>query len=536
MPIEGTPLLAPVDLTTVLAHGLAASPDTVAVQEQDASATWRTLDAQSAGLAAGFRQLGIRAGDRVASLVPNRTALLVHYLACLRSGLVATPLNYRYTAAEIDHTLSTSCATALVVHADRLSDVARSREVGRLPAGLVVVEADDGDLAGARRFESLTATDPGSVSFEPGAADDPAAIFFTSGSTGTAKGVTHSLTTLGWNVAAVVAALDLTERDRVLPASSMSHIAAFLWGLATLSAGACLVLARTFDAAGVRPLLREHRPTALAMIPAALTAVLRARDVSGDDFASLRLCHAAGDKVPPQLGRDFRRVTGLDIDEGYGMTEVGLTTINPPSGVIKAGSIGRPVPGVAVSVRDAVGGEVAPGEVGRMWIRPPRRATSYWEQPQASADVVRHGWVDSGDLAHYDADGYLWFFGRQKQVIVHDGSNISPIEVEAALVEHAAVAQVAVVGVPDAVHGENVLAYVALKEGVPPPSAAELVECARARIGYKAPEVIVLLDELPQTATGKVDRVLLKRMAAVTNGSAMPPADVGAAKIEMIRP
>ena len=143
----------------------------------------------------------------------------------------------------------------------------------------------------------------------------------------------------------------------------------------------------------------------------------------------------------------------------------------------------------------------------------PSRMAGYWEAPEATAEVVSDGWLDSGDLARADADGYLWFFGRKKQVIVHDGSNISPYEVEGALVDHPAITLAGAVGVHDTVHGENVRAYVTLAEGAEQPSAADLIVHCRERIGYKAPEEVVFLPEMPLNPTGKIDRVGLKRMA-----------------------
>jgi acyl-coenzyme A synthetase/AMP-(fatty) acid ligase len=338
-------------------------------------------------------------------------------------------------------------------------------------------------------------------------------IFFTSGSTGPAKGVTHTPETLGWMCASAAAGFELGPDDVFLPGSSMSHVGSFLWTFASLSVGARVVVARTFDAGEVVPLLRAHRPTVLAMIPAALTALVRDHGVTREDLACLRVCRSGSDKVSLQLEDEFQALAGIPIDEGYGMTEVGLATLNPPSGVIKRGSIGLPIGGFGISVRDDAGAEVPPGQVGRVWIRTRSRTVGYWADPAASADIVRDGWLDSGDLASADDDGYLWFFGRRKQLIVHDGSNISPREVEEALVEHPAVALAGVVGIHDEVHGENVRAYVTLQPGAPRPTAHELIEFARERVGYKAPEEIVVLDEMPLNPTGKVDRVGLKRLA-----------------------
>jgi long-chain acyl-CoA synthetase len=261
------------------------------------------------------------------------------------------------------------------------------------------------------------------------------------------------------------------------------------------------------------PLMRAERPTILAMLPVALASLVRDPGASAADFASLRLCRAGADKVSLELEDEFSHLARLPIDEGYGMTEVGIATLNPPSGPIKRGSIGRPVPGFAIAVRDDEGAEVPPGTVGRIWIRTRSRTVGYWGDPAASAAIVRDGWLDSGDLARADEDGYLWFFGRKKQIIVHDGSNISPQEVEEALLEHPRVALAGVVGVDDAVHGESVRAYVTLEGEGPPPTPGELIAFARGRVGYQAPEEIVVLDEMPLNPTGKVDRVGLKRLA-----------------------
>jgi acyl-CoA synthetase (AMP-forming)/AMP-acid ligase II len=508
MPLEGRRLLAPVDLRDLLRVGLDHEPDAVAVVSATDAMTWRELEDASDRLARNYVALGLRPGDRVASLMPNRILLLVHYLACFRAGFVVTPLNYRYAPREIDHALEVSGARAMVAHAERAADL----QASSLAGGLVQVGLE-GALGAGPTLEQLVTEDPGAVTLAPTPSHDPAAIFFTSGSTGPAKGVTHSLESLGWMVASAVDGFELTAADVFLPGSSMSHVGSFLWALASFSVGAHVVVARTFDAGEILPLLREHHPTVLAMIPAALTALVRDHDVTADDFASLRMCRAGADKVSLELEREFSALSGFLIDEGYGMTEVGLATLNPPRGPIKQGSIGRPVGGFAICVRDEERCECANGSVGRVWIRSRSQTIGYWNNPEATAEILRDGWLDSGDLARADDDGYLWFFGRKKQIIVHDGSNISPGEVEEALAEHPAVALVGVVGIHDVVHGENVRAYVTIKDDAEQPASHDLVEFARERVGYKAPEEVVFLDEMPVNPTGKLDRVALKAMA-----------------------
>lgn len=472
MQIDGTPLDRPAaPLNELLRAGLEAGPDEPALVSATRSLTWRELEEESDRLAGGYRGLGLEAGDRIASLMPNRIDLVVHYLACFKAGLIATPLNYRYTHREIDHALEVSGARALLAHVERTEDVGASALASALELGTVGY-ADGGAAAAGwpHDFAALLGSEP--LPPRP-AADpaDPAAIFFTSGSTGPAKGVTHTNESLRWMVASAAAAFELDAEDVFLPGSSMSHIGSFLWTLATLSVGGRVVVARSTDAHELLPLLREHQPTVLAMIPAALSALIHDHDLRPGDFSSLRICRAGADKVSTELLHEFAAAAGFPIVEGYGMSEVGLATLNPPSGVVKQGSIGRPIGGFSIAVRDEAGEPAGTETVGRVWIRTRSRMAGYWEAPEATAEVVIDDWLDSGDLARADQEGYLWFFGRKKQVIVHDGSNISPYEVEGALVEHPAIALAGAVGVHDTVHGENVRAYVTLERAPSAPPA-----------------------------------------------------------------
>ncbi len=306
--------------------------------------------------------------------------------------------------------------------------------------------------------------------------------------------------------------------DVMLPGGSASHVGGHHLSLMTLAAAGRVVMPRTFDADEILPLLREERPTKVWMLPSALYALARDHRARRDDFASVEACYSGGDKVSAALEEEFTALTGVAIDEDYGMTEVGIPAVTPPARP-RIGSVGPLAPGYRASVRDRDGGEVATGEHGRLWIGFPGNMVGYWNDPAASAETVVDGWVDTGDVMHADEDGYLWFHGRQKQIIIHDGSNICPQEVEAALLEHDAVASAGVVGVQSPLHGENVRAYVTLDAGASRPTAQDLIRFARARVGYKAPEEIVVLTTMPLNATGKLDRVTLKRWA--TDGTAV---------------
>lgn len=514
MPIAGPPLESPIELSEILQRGLQSNPDATSLSAATLSWTWRELDEASSRLAANLLALGLQPGDRAASLMPNRTALLIFYLACIKAGLVATPLNYRYQAPEIDHALDVSQPAVLLAHVERDDDLAESKLVSQLPLGRITYGAEDNR---SPSFSELMQHAPARADLPTLDPSSPVIIYFTSGSTGKPKGVTHTRETFGWMLASCVASLEISTSDLFLPGSSISHIGSSMMSLAGLSAGARVDLARTFDGDELLPLLEQTRPTMLCMLPAALFCLVRDHGATHEHFQSLRVCFAGGDKVSAELERKFTDLAGIEIDELYGMSEIGLATTNPRSGRNVVGSIGRLAPGYEASIRDESGQELPTGVSGRLWIKSPVNTVGYWNRPDATAEMIVEGWLDTGDVVRADEEGYLWFEGRKKQIIVHDGSNICPQEVEGSLEEHPAVAAAGVVGIHDPVHGENVRAYVALEPGVDRPSVAELIKFSRARVGYKAPEEIIVLEEMPLNATGKIDRVALKRMAESTN-------------------
>ena len=518
MPISGTPLAAPVNLAEILNQGLATKPDADALVSRRRRWTWRMLDSVSTRLAGNYLGLGLDPGDRIASLMPNRTELLVHYLACMKCGLVAVPLNYRYMAPEIDHALEVSGAKILLTHDERRQDLAASKLAGKLPLGIIGYN-DNGAGDGAS-FSSLTQGEP-TRAFAGPKPKDAAILFFTSGSTGKPKGVCHSHETLGWIIASAVRSFQMGPDDIMLPGGSASHVGGHHLSLMTFAAGGRVVLPRTFDGEEILPLMRAERPTKMWMLPSALYALVRDHGARHPDFASVKACFSGGDKVSKALEAEFTALAGIAIDEDYGMTEIGIPMVTPP-GSAKDGSVGPLAPGYQASLRDGDSREVEAGREGRLWIKFPGNMVAYWNNPEATAETVVEGWLDTGDVMSADEDGYFWFRGRRKQIIIHDGSNICPQEVEAALLEHNAVAIAGVVGVQSRLHGENVRAYVALEAGVPAPTRQDLIQFARARVGYKTPEEIIVLEEMPLNATGKVDRMTLKRMAAEGLGAVAP--------------
>jgi long-chain acyl-CoA synthetase len=517
MPLSGPPLDAPVNMPEVLKRGLETKPDDDALISRRQRWSWRRLDDASTRLAANYLDLGLEPGDRVASLMPNRTELFVHYIACMKCGLVAMPLNYRYMAPEIDYALSVGEPKILLAHDERADDLAKSKLLGTLPLGRI--SYDDNGGTGPLRFGTLVETANGRR-FDPPKPDDPAIIFFTSGSTGKPKGVCHSFETLGWVIASTIESFEVGPDDVMMPAASASHAGGHWFSLMAFAAGGRVLTARTFDADEILPLMRAERPTVMWMLPSALYALVHDHGARHEDFTSVKLCFSGGDKVSDALEEEFTTLAGVAIDEEYGMTEIGIATVNPPEAP-RPGAVGAIAPGYELCVRDKDGREAAAGTDGRLWCKFPGNMIRYWNNPKATADTIVDGWLDTGDVMSVDADGFIWFHGRQKQIIVHDGSNISPQEIEGVLLEHDAVESAGVVGVHDPIHGENVRAYVTLTPGAARPPMQELIRFARERVGYKAPEEIVVLDEMPLNATGKVDRVTLKKWAAETSGASV---------------
>ena len=511
MVLTGSKLDGPVDLPCILERGLATTPDRLALVSLRLRWTWRELDEASTRLALIYLARGLEPGDRVASLLPNRTVLIIHYIACFKAGLVAMPLNYRYTPHEMDHAMSVGGAAMLVVHTEREGDIAASGEAAKLRCGVVVAAGAVGD---SLAVETLLSEVPPKRDLPHPNPDAPAFVLFTSGSTGRPKGVTHTLKTFGYIAASMARAMELTADDVFMAGSSISHMGSLKMALGILSVGGQLAIARNFDPDEFLPVLREFRPTVAFTLPAALAALIRDHGAKPEDFASLRLLMSGGDTIPPDLEDEVVHVAGLPIDELFGMTEIGTGFLNPPSGTIKEGSVGTLNPGYMASIRDDDGREVPTGTDGRLWLKGPAIMTGYWENAEATAEAVQDGWFETGDIMMVDKDGYFWFRGRKKQIIVHDSSNISPLEVEMAVLTHSAVDLAGVVGVRDAVHGENVWVYVTLRDGHDRPSSQAIIEAARKQVGYKAPEVVIVIDEMPLTSTGKVDRETLKRMAA----------------------
>jgi long-chain acyl-CoA synthetase len=271
------------------------------------------------------------------------------------------------------------------------------------------------------------------------------------------------------------------------------------------TAAGCVAVVVPFDPNGVLAAIERHRITMLLAMPALYRMLAEAQAAQPRDLSTLRACLVGGDSAPAALHEQCVTVLGVPLIEGYGLTEAVPIAFNGGA-VRRPGSLGRALPQIEWRLIDDRGCEVRPGEVGQVTVRSALVCAGYWNDRDATAAAIKDGWLHTGDLARQDADGFYWFAGRSKEIIIRGGSNVSPQEVEEALYQHPAVREAAVVGKPDERWGEVIVAFIALKDGASL-TKDELIAFAAGRIAaYKVPETIVFEPALPKGPTGKVAR------------------------------
>jgi acyl-CoA synthetase (AMP-forming)/AMP-acid ligase II len=497
----------------MLDQTVARTPDHVALRFHGQAWPYAELDRLTGQFATALAGAGVRAGDRVALFMPNCPQLLLSYFGCFKLGAINVPLNYRYRQAEARYAIDHSGSTTLIVHESLIEEVAPLP----LEALGVVRRYVVGNALTHPGFAAFDGLLQGSPAVLPAPAFDehhPAAILYTSGTTAKPKGVTYTHGTLWQNCLIQTEAFTFTAADVHLVSTAACHAAAFTGQLLpSIYTGGTCVLTHLPEPEEVVRAIETHKVTRVQMLPAALEDVVEFLEGHpGANLASWRCCTAGGDVVPLDLHTRFRQATGFDITELYGMTEALSCITNPPFGQKKLGSIGRPVPRNRLRVVDPQDRDVPVGQTGELLIQSPAMLVGYWNDPTATAEALRGGWLHSGDLVRKDEGGDYWFVARKKEIIIRAGSNISPLEVEEVLDAHPAVHISCVLGAPDAHLGQKVIALVVLRDDVATlPSAAELREFVATRIAaYKVPEQITILPELPLNPSGKVDRKKLE--------------------------
>jgi fatty-acyl-CoA synthase len=479
-----------------------ADSTAIAIDDRGLSVSYRELDLRSAALADRLLAHGFRAGDRITTLTGNSADQVVLFFACARAGLVLVPLSWRLTPAELAGQLADAEPVLLCVE-EEFEAPARAAQ------GLLATPVATARLGLSGIESSLPADRPDSAPRRPVADEDPLLMIYTSGTVNRPRAAVLSHANCFWTSLSLSRTLELSRHDVVLSVLPQFHVGA--WTVQALLAwwtGACVVLERTFDAGRVLRLIGEKRITTMMGVPANYLFLAQHPQFSDADLSSLRYAVVGGAPMPEPLLRTWL-ARDVPLAQGYGLTEASpnVLCLMPEDAGQRLGWAGTPYPHVDVAVADPVSGELLDGPAeGELLVRGPNVFSGYWRDPQATAFVLRGGWLHTGDLVHRDADGYFRILDRVDDVYISGGENISPVEVESVLFEHRAVADAAVVGQPDERWGEVGLAYVVVRAGWHT-DAEELLAHCRARLaGYKVPSKVVFVDELPRSSVGKVLR------------------------------
>jgi long-chain acyl-CoA synthetase len=480
---------------------------------------------RAARLATGLAGLGVRPGDRLLVLMANCPEVLITYRAAWRAGAVVTPLIFLVTEDELRNALVDSGAVGVVTTLEFLPKVVGA--INGAPGVRFVIAPDAAGAAGAAGaavpvldFDQAASAEPGPIVDRGGT--DLAALLYTGGTTGRSKGVPLTHANLMWcGSAAHQVSVRASVDTSVLPLP-LAHAYGLLvlCGAMHRTDGPKTILMRWFDPAGWVKLAVEHRAQGSALVPSMIQMLL-GQPLEQADLSELTAISSGAAPLPEEVRREFEaRVPTATIYEGYGCTEAATFISANPSDARRVGSVGRPVPGVEVTIQDDEGKVLAADQDGEICVRSPGVMTGYWNSAGSAATVLADGWLHTGDIGHLDADGYLYVVDRKKDLILRGGFNVFPRDVEEVLVSHPAVDQAGVVGRPDARLGEEVVAFVSLRPGAQV-SAGDLTEHAKQHLAAnKYPRQITIVPAIPLTSVGKLDRKKLRQWVSEPEGSA----------------
>jgi long-chain acyl-CoA synthetase len=464
---------------------------------------WTNVEQQCAAnrFAHALRRLGVGVGDRVVVLLPNGPEVLQAYAGILKAGGVIVPVMFLLGADEVRHILLDSEAKVVVTAPAFLDKVDGF-------SGLVV---QVGDGAGGHAWDELLAGESDAFPSLERADDDLAVILYTAGTTGRPKGVALSHGNLASNARAAASLYELDRTAWALMVLPLSHS----YGLTVMNAGSILgtkgVLMRWFNPEGVLEAIERYRVESMSGVPTMFVYLLNYPDATRFDTSSMRLWGSGAAPLPLEIVEPFERKFGGRILEGYGLTEAApVVSAHRLSGVRKLGSVGQALPGVTVAILDDADHPLPAGELGEVCVQGPNVMQGYYRLPEETARTLRGGWLHTGDIGRLDAEGYLFIVERKKDLIIRGGFNIYPREVEEVLYAHPAVAEAAAIGVSDAVMGEEVMAFVALKPGATTDADALIGFCQERLARYKCPRHIRFVDALPKSSIGKILRKELR--------------------------
>ncbi len=505
----GTPAsitIPEISLNELLERSIAAYPEHTAMTFKTKRYTYRELGGCIRSVAASLGKRGVRKGDRIGLMLPNCPQYPISFFGALACGAEIVQLNPMYKSGELLHVLNDSNVKVLVI-LDRLSPVIDAIR-NETPVEQVITVS----FESACVFDELLGDSGDSfqtVTIDP--KEEVAVLQYTGGTTGMAKGamLTHfNIVANTLQSAATSESRTVAGEERVLCISPLFHVYGMTSGMClTFHHGGNLILAEKFDVEETVQLIKETQPTTFPGVPTMYIALLNRYSRQPFDLGSLNKCVSGSAPLPLEVLERFKTIGGVQIMEGYGLSEASpVTHRNPIEGLQKAGSIGIPIPNTDARIVDRATGmmDLPFGEVGELIIKGPQIMKGYCGLPEETEQTIRNGWLYTGDLAMMDEDGFFFIVGRKKEMIIASGFNVYPIEVENILYMHPAVLEAAVIGVADPYRGECIKAVIVLREGMLVSEEELILYCKEKMAAYKVPSSVVFVDEMPKTAVGKI--------------------------------
>ena len=502
-------------LHSLFNESAARSPDQIALIFGEYKIAYGLLQESVRRLAAGLRGLGIEKGDRIAVMLPNVPHYYISAYAAFELGAVLVPINIMNEEAEITHVLADSGARILITWSGFKSQIAAAFERStacehllllgdRIPKNSIALTRL---IANSRPIEELPAvegTDLGTINYTSGIAD-----------TALGAELTHEAQIANANTCREM--FRITPEERIIAVMPLFHPLGQTLSLnLPMIVGASVVLVPRFDSAEITGLLHEHSVTFMAAVPKMFKSLLEAEQTRASDSpSSLKYCLCYGGSVAEKIRSAFEEKFNTVVLETFGLTEAGpLVTSQRIDRDRKAGSAGLPLLGTEVMIRDESGSQLLPNQSGQVWIKSPSLMSGYYNRPEETARRLKDGWLFTGDMGYLDEDHYLYIQEREEDIFIKGGFQIYPSEIENVLRQHEAVAEAAVVGVPDATHGSEVKAFV-IAEPEQEIKVEQLQQfCSNALPVYKSPKYIEIVRDLPRSPTGRV----LKRVLRNTPG------------------
>lgn len=501
----------PVDVAARLRRTAADRPHHIALRWSAGVRTYGELHQRVDAGTAALQTLGIGAGERVAFVLGTTPTFVEVAAAVLRAGGAMVPLLPGLAPDELRFAIEDSQAGVVIVGPERIHEVRGLADEGLLGDCSVISADVDPEEDGSWERRCADAGEPVRVDRS---ADDLAALVYTSGTTGRPRGAVLTRRNLAVNQDQSLAGrFGVGAEDVVLLVLPLAHIYALNVGIgASLTAGATMVLVPRFEPAATLDAVVSHGVTVVLGAPPMYLAWLESGLLETADLGRVRLAVSGAAALPVPVFERFRAATGITIEEGYGLTEASPSVAsNALAAAARPGSVGLPLPDLEVRLVDDAGADVAAGDPGELWVRGPNVFAGYWQDPTATAEVLTpDGWLRTGDVATRDEDGFLYLVDRRRDLIIVNGFNVYPREVERVLLADPTVSQAAAIGVPHPLTGEEVVAFVVPRPGTEVDPDALLGRCRSQLARYKCPRRIEVRGELPVTATGKVRRRALR--------------------------